>query len=206
MDSLQNDDELLLMELERRDGIYSFIFHELENNTEVELKKENQFDLKATKQIKTEILTNKNEPKTYHPTNTIEISLKSEMSSLLPNPANFSGFNQTKSSKASSQDSFSLTKVCISRQNTKPESSLNFIQQMSSIQQLCSLRALNVRRAKSPFSYLHEPMVRNRRHKLKETKEYKNFMQNITKVADLRELFPMDPDVHAPFLVKEKNL
>ncbi|XP_067636912.1 mucin-2-like [Eurosta solidaginis] len=52
------------------------------------------------------------------------------------------------------------------------------------------------------FSHITTPLVRNRRHALKETPEYKGMYDSTcmcAPVPDLRDLFPHDPDVHAPF-------
>ncbi|XP_054730238.1 uncharacterized protein LOC129239007 [Anastrepha obliqua] len=51
------------------------------------------------------------------------------------------------------------------------------------------------------FSHISAPLVRNRRHALKQTPEYKQITDSkkYAHVADLRALFPHDPDVHAPF-------
>ncbi|XP_036234388.2 uncharacterized protein [Bactrocera oleae] len=58
-----------------------------------------------------------------------------------------------------------------------------------------------VRLATPRFSHITAPLVRNRRHALKETPQYKRIseMCMCAPVADLRALFPLDPDVHAPF-------
>ncbi|XP_011179889.1 uncharacterized protein LOC105210554 [Zeugodacus cucurbitae] len=58
-----------------------------------------------------------------------------------------------------------------------------------------------VRLATPRFSHISAPLVRNRRHALKETPQYKRMseMCMCAPVADLRALFPLDPDVHAPF-------
>lgn len=206
MDTLTIEEELLLMEMERRDGIYSFIFHELENNDNKLNEKtnvESHLDIHAIKQINTEMVTTE-KPATYEQPNIVGFSLKSKRSYLT---SDFTTYNQPKTTTSVFQDSFSLNKISNSQLNIRSKSSLNFMHQktrpvssLNFMQQFCSFPSINVRRAKSPFSYLHEPMVRNRRHKLKETKEYKNFMRNLTKVADLRDLFPLDRDVHAPFL------
>ncbi|XP_037809458.1 uncharacterized protein LOC119602164 [Lucilia sericata] len=179
MDVLPNDDELLLMELERRDGIYSFIFHELETN---KLQTEEQHKIKENN---TSAMLNESH---------IKWELKSEITTkktpLLTATLNSSqpyayadwGFKNSTTVFSNSWHHTQATKTAY-----------------PSFQQVCSLRSLNVRRAKSPFSHIHTPLVRNRRHELKETEEYKNYMDGITKIADLRQLFPLDPDVHAPF-------
>ncbi|XP_036345199.1 uncharacterized protein LOC118754432 [Rhagoletis pomonella] len=53
------------------------------------------------------------------------------------------------------------------------------------------------------FSHISAPLVRNRRHALKDTPKYKRMSELClcAPVADLRALFPHDPDVHAPFAV-----
>ncbi|XP_017477960.1 PREDICTED: uncharacterized protein LOC108367776 [Rhagoletis zephyria] len=53
------------------------------------------------------------------------------------------------------------------------------------------------------FSHISAPLVRNRRHALKDTPKYKRMSELFlcAPVADLRALFPHDPDVHAPFAV-----
>ncbi|XP_039961557.1 uncharacterized protein LOC120775437 [Bactrocera tryoni] len=58
-----------------------------------------------------------------------------------------------------------------------------------------------VRLATPRFSHITAPLVRNRRHALKETPQYKRMseLSMCAPVADLRALFPLDPDVHAPF-------
>ncbi|KAM7350136.1 uncharacterized protein ACRADG_008799 [Cochliomyia hominivorax] len=175
MDLLTNNDELLLMELERRDGIYSFIFHELENH-ENNQQTENQTNLHP----KTE--SGSSLGKSTLTCNSIELEFSSE--------------------RLSRNSSRNVYKTWLPSQELQQ---LNLNYQIPSFQQICSLRSLTVRRAKSPFSHIQAPMVRNRRHKLKETKEYRNFMSDITKVPDLRDLFPLDPDVHAPFLDKSEK-
>ncbi|XP_065363558.1 uncharacterized protein LOC135956885 [Calliphora vicina] len=205
MDSLPNDDELLLMELERRDGIYSFIFHELEANKFQTNKPENQHKNNIHENHK------KWQPKCEEvpTTSTAKSPLLSATSTFL---------TTSNSSKPYSYASCFIKNSTIDLDKTWPHSqsktpvNLNFQFQMPfsaaaypSFQQLCSLRTLHVRGAKPSFSHIQTPLVRNRRHELKETPEYKNFMNSFTKVADLRELFPLDPDVHAPFAELRDN-
>ncbi|XP_037936442.1 putative uncharacterized protein DDB_G0282133 [Teleopsis dalmanni] len=55
------------------------------------------------------------------------------------------------------------------------------------------------------FSHITEPLVRNRVHPLKETAQYKFGNMLRREPPDLRNLFPHDPDVHAPFVRKPKR-
>ncbi|KNC26495.1 hypothetical protein FF38_08569 [Lucilia cuprina] len=200
MDVLPNDDELLLMELERRDGIYSFIFHELEAN---KLQTEEQHKIKES---------NKNLMFNEH---LIKWELKSEITTKN---------TPLLSTTLNSSQPHAKTDECIKNSTTIFNNSWHRMQATKSLnsnlpyqvhfsapaypsfQQVCSLRSLNVRRAKSPFSHIHTTLVRNRRHELKETAEYKNYMDDISKIADLRDLFPLDPDVHAPFAEDSENV
>uniref|UniRef100_A0A1A9UE84 Uncharacterized protein n=1 Tax=Glossina austeni TaxID=7395 RepID=A0A1A9UE84_GLOAU len=62
-----------------------------------------------------------------------------------------------------------------------------------------SNRTFRVRIPMPRFSHISAPLIRNRRHALKETADYKNCKMCTIGVPDLRSLFPNDPDVHAPF-------
>lgn len=215
MNELENDDELLLLELERRDGIYSFIFHEMEDHQqqkpeEKEFKEEEQ-TLVETNPIENTDITVK--------LSKIERKLDVIMPSVSTPPANnksqtngclfanditkplaYNGYNGTKTLNASD---IWKTWQPTAAANTQILP-FNFQFQMpittyGSFKNPAMNKPWGVRKAKPSFSHVYAPLVRNRRHKLKETAEYKSFEENLTKVADLRHLFPLDPDVYAPF-------
>lgn len=202
MDILQNDDEFLLKELERRDGIYSFIFKELEAS-----KFQSELEEKSH-QIKADMPENKECQWIINDLNTrqtVEKSLISSATACIGTPC---------SSKTSLLYGDAIVKYSVKNFQESWQSNFNKQFQRSfktssfppSFQQFDCLHSLNVRKAKSPFPHIHAPLVRNRRHEFKETKEYKNFMNGSTQVADLRELFPLDPDVHAPFKELKENV
>lgn len=201
MDLFESDDELLLMELERRDGIYSFIFHELEANilpNDFE-KNHNQMENNIDKAIGFRDFLNENQL----PSNDVT----SQLEKAAPTTS-------CTSVVATGKNSYSLGDRFLNKTSqdfrANRQTNLNFQFPLSAanspFQQFCTLHTFSVRRPKTPFSQLYSPLVRNRRHKLKEAKEYNNFMDNITQVADLRALFPLDPDVHAPFQTKREKL
>lgn len=214
MNKLEYDDELLLLELERRDGIYSFIFHELEDH-QTETK---EINFKDEQTLFESSLKENNDSNNVN-LSKVERKLDVVMpSASTPPPANIK--SQTTACLFANESSKPLTHAGHNTKALNPNEMWKSWQSSAAVNSqllpfnfqfqmpgpnYCTfknpsiVKPWGIRKAKPTFSHVYEPLVRNRRHKLKETPEYKSFGEHPTKVADLRQLFPLDPDAYAPF-------
>ncbi|XP_073831870.1 uncharacterized protein [Musca autumnalis] len=225
-DCILSSDELMLKELESRDGIYSFIFHELETTpattTRQKMADSSSSSSRASCFIETPNAVGNYDHQQfviYHieeatAENITETSntIKSENNTTATTnaPTSTNTFSNSLSPLNSTGGTFEVMKTTSVEflKTWHPPSLLSFTCRFSQQPpQLFGCYSNNnnfrIRNATPRFSHVTVPLVRNRRHPLKDTPEYKKFpIENYT--PDLRLLFPHDPDVHAPF-AKEVN-
>lgn len=213
-----SNDELMLEELGRRDGIYSFIFHELDSKTPTDKHEcilSEDIDL-----IKMDLQSIKVEDigKTYADNLLYRSKDKLKRSDVdskwletmpaapphlvMPTKKKINhSYNSLGSSSSSKYFRTSISPYFGCDNNKLPyyeSAAVPLIYDCSSAQYANKL--FQIRAPAPSFSHYTEPLIRNRRHILKETSEYKNSFKKHWEIPDLRRLFPLDPDVHAPFM------
>ncbi|KAI9590222.1 uncharacterized protein LOC119644573 [Glossina fuscipes] len=205
-------DELMLKELERRDGIYSFIFHELEAPRENFIKEENKIlpPTSPTVNRQTFAFNESSELPIQSPSVHLPALSTSNNSDHLPDVTNVfqtptitlpTVRQSNEENSLQKMPSFGAPKLTMCNNHYlkawRPASSLFY--DCTKICNYVSNRTFRVRIPMPRFSHISAPLIRNRRHALKETADYKNCKMCTIGVPDLRSLFPNDPDVHAPF-------
>lgn len=221
-----SNDELMLEELGRRDGIYSFIFHELDSKSPTSSSEQcllsEDIDLikKDLQSVKEDDISKKNlEYFMLHKNKDIaekEKDLKSFETIVAAPPhlvipttrndimCNYTAMgSSTSSTYVNSQYSpfygNGSDRAPLWESTTVP---LIYDCNISNV----SNQLFRLRSRCPSFSHYTEPLVRNRRHALKDTAEYKisvkQKIQNL-EISDLRHLFPNDPDVCASYMEKK---
>ncbi|XP_011290679.2 uncharacterized protein LOC105261527 [Musca domestica] len=214
-DYLLSSDELFLKELESRDGIYSFIYHELETTTTRNLEMTENDKSRGSCLLETSNCTGKQDHQQFiiyqiEEANTEDILTTPDGINIPEN-----NISETTEKTTTNISTFSINNsISTETLQLKQTSSLELWKtwyppfglspcRFAGQPQLFSKnnKDFRIRHATPRFSHITVPMVRNRRHRLKETSEYKKFpIEGYT--PDLRSLFPHDPDVHAPFTGK----
>lgn len=207
-----DNDELMLKELERRDGIYSFIFHELEAPRENFIKEENKILPSTSPMVNRQVFAFNESSElpiqspsvsvpplsTYNNDHLSEVSNPFLQTPMITLPTVRQSNEDNSLQKISSFGAPKLT-MCNNDylKAWRPASSLFY--DCTKACNYVSNRTFRVRIPMPRFSHISAPLIRNRRHALKETADYKNCKMCTMGVPDLRSLFPNDPDVHAPF-------
>lgn len=190
-----SNDELMLKELERRDGIYSFIFHELEST------KCTKGQLASYEQNAHHHLLHSFEDINNYNSCTSSSSISEQQQQpgehfSVNNNATMSS-DKIQSIVVSTEPILSTTHFHDYLKPWNPPPSLVYDHpQLYAFMANCGFR---VRAPPPRFSHVTAPLIRNRRHALKDSPEYKRYGVCLINTPDLRKLFPHDPDVHAPF-------
>lgn len=228
-----NNDELMLEELGRRDGIYSFIFHELDAKNETDhpgvlvsdrpetlVSRNFGLDLMNVG-AQNALVTNKYRKDQNKMTSqrNKNVNVKRETKTkwfesvaaapphlVMPSRHEFIRNYTAIASSSAKYLNTPFSPYYNSQNNRIPfwePTSTAPLMDNGDPSDVPPNHLFRVRPPCPSFSHYSAPLIRNRRHALKETTAYKNTFKRqfaASEIPDLRHLFPHDPDVHAPFI------